>query len=303
MELKELLKNRKVQLGVTGVVLVAVIGGGYAYYESNKVSIDYTLNNNVVEYGSDQEKIDWLKQSTTNGNKVTVAKFDTKKIGEIEVAFTVCLDDTCKEFPQKLEIKDTKSPVIELKKEKVEITEGDKFDPVSNIASVKDVIDGDIKKSDDKKLTKNGYLIDSNVDTKKAGSYKVKIIAYDVNGNKTEKEYAVTVKEKPEEAKPNQTQQQKPQTNYTPPTTSQNQGSTKPSTSSKPSNNQQTQTCVANGKWRSTGNSGVAFYTIEEADAWAEANIDWDKYYYSVITVHDICGKEGWSVSFTPYDD
>ena len=301
--MKELLKQKKVQLGI-GVIVIAAIGGGYMIYNSNKVNIDYSLNNHVVEYGSDQSQVDWLKLSTTNGNKVTVAKFDTKKIGEIEVAFTVCLDDTCKEFPQKLEIKDTKSPVIELKKEKVEITEGDKFDPVSNIASVKDVIDGDIKKSDDKKLTKNGYLIDSNVDTKKAGSYKVKIIAYDVNGNKTEKEYAVTVKEKPEEPKPNQTQQQqKPQTNYTPPTTSQNQGSTKPSTSSKPSNNQQTQTCVANGKWRSTGNSGVAFYTIEEADAWAEANIDWDKYYYSVITVHDICGKEGWSVSFTPYDD
>lgn len=293
--MKELLKNRKVPLGVTGVVLVTAVGGGYAYYESNKVSIDYTLNNNVVEYGSDQEKIDWLKQSTTNGNKVTVAKFDTKKIGEIEVAFTVCLDDTCKEFPQKLEIKDTKSPVIELKKEKVEITEGDKFDPVSIIASVKDVIDGDIKKSDDKKLTKNGYLIDSNVDTKKSGSYKVKIIAYDVNGNKTEKEYAVTVKEKPVETKPNQTQQQ-PQTNYTPPTTSQNQGSTKPSTSNKPSNNQ-TQTCVANGQWRSTGNSGVAFYTEAEADAWAEANVPEHKG-YAIGTVHDICGKQGWSVEF-----
>ena len=185
MKMKELLRQKKVQLGI-GVIVIAAIGGGYMVYNSNKVNIDYSLNNHVVEYGSDQSQVDWLKLSTTNGNKVTVAKFDTKKIGEIEVAFTVCLDDTCKEFPQKLEIKDTKNPVIELKKEKVEITEGDKFDPVSNIASVKDVIDGDIKKSDDKKLTKNGYLIDSNVDTKKAGSYKVKIIAYDVNGNKTE---------------------------------------------------------------------------------------------------------------------
>ncbi|MCI9525179.1 MAG: hypothetical protein HFF01_09190 [Erysipelotrichaceae bacterium] len=78
--IKELLKNRKVQLGITGVVLVAAIGGGYAIYESNKASIDYTLNNHVVEYGEDQTKIDWLKQSTTNGNKVTVAKFDTKKL-------------------------------------------------------------------------------------------------------------------------------------------------------------------------------------------------------------------------------
>ncbi|MCI8851506.1 MAG: DUF5011 domain-containing protein [Erysipelotrichaceae bacterium] len=295
--IKELLKNRKVQLGITGVALVAAIGGGYAIYESNKVSIDYTLNNHVVEYGEDQTKIDWLKQSTTNGNKVTVAKFDTKKIGETDVVFTVCLDDTCKEFSQKLEIKDTKSPVIELKKEKVEITEGDKFDPVSNIASVKDVIDGEIKKSDDKKLTKNGYLIDSNVDSKKAGSYKVKIIAYDVNGNKTEKEYAVTVKEKTVKTKQNQThQQQKPQTNYTPPTTSQNQGSTKPLASNKPSNNQ-TQTCVANGQWRSTGNSGYAGYNYDEVFQWGEEHCP-ENHGYAVGTVHDICGKEGWSVEF-----
>ena len=188
--------------------------------------------------------------------------------------------------------------MIELKKEKVEITEGDKFDPVSNIASVKDVIDGDIKKSDDKKLTKNGYLIDSSVDTKKAGSYKVKIIAYDVNGNKTEKEYAVTVKEKPKEAKPNQTQQQ-PQTNYTPPTTSQNQGSTKPSTSSKPSNNQQTQTCVKNGTWRPGYDGEFASYDFDEADAWGEAHCP-ENYQYMVSTIHDICGNEAWAVNFFP---
>lgn len=298
MEMKVLLKQRKVQFGIAGVVAVVAIGG-FAIYESTKVKIDFALNNNVVEYGEDQTKIDWLKQSTTNGNKITVKEFDTKKVGQADIVFTVCLDDTCKDFSQKLEIKDTKNPVIELKKEKVEITEGDKFDPASNVESVKDLVDGDIKKSDDMELTKNCYFIDSNVNTAKVGEYKVKIIAYDLNGNKAEKEYIVTVKEKPKEAEPNQTQQ--PQTTYTPPTTSQNQGSTKPSTSNKPSDNQQTQTCVANGQWRSTGNSGVAFYTIEEADAWAEANIDWDNYYYSVITVHDICGKQGWSVSFTPY--
>ena len=297
MNMNELLKQKKVQLGI-GVIVIAAIGGGYMVYNSNKVNIDYSLNNHVVEYGSDQSQVDWLKLSTTNGNKVTVAKFDTKKIGEIEVAFTVCLDDTCKEFPQKLEIKDTKSPVIELKKEKVEITEGDKFDPVSNIASVKDVIDGDIKKSDDKKLTKNGYLIDSNVDTKKAGSYKVKIIAYDVNGNKTEKEYAVTVKEKPEETKPNQTQQ-KPQTNYTPPTTSQNQGSTKPSTSSKPSDNQQTQTCVKNGTWRPGYDGEFASYDYDTAFSWGEENCP-ENYRAMIYTIHDICGNEAWAVTFYP---
>lgn len=206
MEIKALLKQRKVQLGIVGVSVVAVIGGGYAIYEANKVSIDYVLNDNVVEYGEDQSKIDWLKRSTTNGNKITASSFDIKKVGQTDVIFLVCVDDKCAEYTHKVEIKDTKKPVIKLKKDKVEISVSDKFDPASNIESVKDPVDGDIKKSDDKKLTKNGYIITSDVDTKKAGSYSVKVTAYDVNGNKAEKEYAVTVKEKPEEPKPSQNQ-------------------------------------------------------------------------------------------------
>lgn len=300
--MKELLKQKKVQLGIVGVAIVVAIGG-FAIYESTKVKIDYTLINNGVEYGTDQTKINWMKQSTTNGNKITVTDFDTKKVGQTDVVFTVCLDETCKEFPQKLEIKDTKNPEIKLKKDKVEITESDKFDPIANIESVKDPVDGDIKKSDDKKLTNNGYLIDSNVDTAKVGDYKVKIIAYDVNGNKAEKEYAVTVKEKPEEPKTSQNQTTQ-QTTYTPPATTQNQGSAKPSTSNKPSsnqsaNNQQTQTCVANGKWKSTGNSGYAGYDFEEVMQWGEEHCP-DMHGVMVGTVTDICGKTGYSVEFYP---
>ena len=108
------------------------------------------------------------------------------------------MDDTCQEFTKQVEIKDTKNPEIKFKKEKLEITEGDKFDTESNIESVKDSIDGDIKKSNDNKITKNGYIITSDVKTDKAGKYTVKIIAYDVNGNKAERSYKVTVKEKPQ---------------------------------------------------------------------------------------------------------
>ena len=210
--------------------------------------------------------------------------------------FTVCLDDTCKEFTQKLEIKDTKNPEINLKNEKIEITENDDFDPTSNIASVTDIIDGDIKKSDDKELTKDGYVIDSNVDTKKAGSYTVKIIAYDKNGNKTEKEYAVTVKEKPEDPTQNATQQKPQSTNNS----SQSQSTTTdPSTNNKPSNNQQTETCVKNGTWRPSYDGEFASYDFNEADAWGEANCP-EHYRYLVHTIHDICGYEAWAVNFIP---
>lgn len=305
MNFKESLKNKKVRFGIGGAIVALIVVGGIVVYESNKITIEYTLNNKEVEYGIDQKAIDWDKVSTTNGNKITTSDFDTKKVGETEVIFTVCLDDTCKDFKQKLEIKDTKNPEIKLKSEKVELTEGDNFDPTSNIESVKDPVNGDIKKSEDSKITKSGYLINSDVNNKQAGEYTVKITAFDVNGNKAESSYKVTVKEKPEEPQPITSipEQVQPQTNYA--TTPQPQGSATPSGNSGATTNDKpsTETCVANGQWKGLANDEHAFYSHEEAKAWAEENCDWDNYYYTIGTVQDICGNPGWSVSFFPYDD
>ena len=59
----------------------------------------------------------------------------------------------------------------------LEIIEGNAFDPVSNIESVKDSIDGDIKQSDDKEITKDGYIIESDVNTDQSGEYTVKVMS------------------------------------------------------------------------------------------------------------------------------
>ena len=197
--MKELLKQKKMQYGIGGAIIILILIIIFLISQMDQVKVDFKLKENVLEYGSDPSKIEWEKSSETNGNKITAKAFDTKKVGQTDIVFTVCLDDTCKEFTEQVEIKDTKNPVIKFKKEKLEISEGDKFDPVSNIESVKDPIDGDIKKSDDKELTKDGYIIKSDVNAKKAGSYTVKVTAYDVNGNKAEQSYKVTVKEKPKE--------------------------------------------------------------------------------------------------------
>ncbi len=197
--MKELLKQKKMQYGIGGAIIILILIIIFVISQMNQVKVDFKLKENVIEYGSDLSKIEWEKLSETNGNKITVKEFDTKKVGQTDIVFTVCLDDTCKEFTEQVEIKDTKNPVIKFKKEKLEITEGDKFDPVSNIESVKDPIDGDIKKSDDKELTKDGYIITSDVKADKAGEYTVKVTAYDVNGNKAEQSYKVIVKEKPKE--------------------------------------------------------------------------------------------------------
>ena len=201
---------KKISVFVACLMLMSVVGCS----KSLKVTVK---ENAVLEYG---EKLDhsllFDKDNSDEGVTVKEVKsFDNKKTGEqeITVIFTNA-DEKTKEETLKVTVKDTKKPEIKLKKDKLEITEGDKFDAVANIESVKDPVDGDIKKSDDKKLTKNGYLIASDVDVKKAGSYTVKITAFDVNGNKAESSYKVSVKAKPQEPEVQQPVNQTPtQTN------------------------------------------------------------------------------------------
>ena len=215
MSIKELLKQKKVQYSIVGVILIFLIIIFLIITQMNKVKIEFKLNDNVIEYGSDHSEIEWKTRSTTNGNKITVKEFDTKKVGQVDIVFTVCLDETCQEFTKQIEIKDTQAPEIIFKSESLEITEGNAFDPVSNIESVKDPIDGDIKQSDNKEITKDGYIIESDVNTDQSGVSTVKVIAYDVNGNKAEQSYKVIVKEKTKE----------PDTPVNPPTNN-NQGNT-----------------------------------------------------------------------------
>ena len=198
-----------------------------------------TVNNNVeLEYGDKLENT-LLYDKEKSDEDITVKEvknFDAKKTGEQEITVVFCdPDEKTKEETVKISVKDTKKPVIKLKKEKVEITAGDKFDAASNIESVKDPVDGDLKKSEDKKLTKNGYIITSDVNAKKAGSYTVKVTAYDMNGNKAESSYKVTVKKKPQEQTPTQNNGQSSGNSYT-----NNQGSyNKPSAGNTGSNKNQ----------------------------------------------------------------
>ncbi len=274
--------------------------------------INVTVSENIeVEYG---EKLDNTllfnkEKSDENLTVKEVKDFDNKKLGEQEITVIFALEDKTQEEKVKVNVKDTKAPEIKLKKDKLEITEGDKFDPASNIESIKDPVDGDIKKSDDKKITKNGYIITSEVDTKKVkNGYKVKITAYDANGNKAEKEYTVNVKTKPVE-KPQASTSQPANSGgqaasaAPAPSNSQSGGSASGGNASKPQ--AQPQQCVSNGQFGRVGNSGRVFYSEAEMDAWANSVI-YDRsspYYmkgYHAWTVYDNCGERNdvWTVEF-----
>uniref|UniRef100_UPI0022E78876 flagellar biosynthesis protein FlgM n=1 Tax=Amedibacterium intestinale TaxID=2583452 RepID=UPI0022E78876 len=141
-----------------------------------------------VEYGEklDNTKLFNAKESDENVKVDKVEGFDAKKLGEQEVTVTFTDGEREKEEKLKITVSDTKKPAIELKKESVSITAGDKLVLKDNIKSVKDPVDGDLTYSD-KAVEKDGYYIDKGkLDTKKAGTYDVKVIAADKNGNKTE---------------------------------------------------------------------------------------------------------------------
>lgn len=163
-----------------------------------------TAENIKVEYGEklDNTKLFNAKESDENVKVDKVEGFDAKKLGEQEVTVIFTDGEREKEEKLKITVSDTKKPAIELKKESVSITAGDKLVLKDNIKSVKDPVDGNLTYSD-KAVEKDGYYIDKGkLDTKKAGTYDVKVIAADKNGNKTEKSFKVNVKKKETAKKP-----------------------------------------------------------------------------------------------------
>ena len=276
---KQLGKKRMIMKKIICLVaismLVTACSGSFRVVVKKNVELEYgdKLDNSLLY---DKEKSD--EDITVK----EVKNFDAKKTGKQEIIVVFGDSEKTKEETIKVSVKDTKKPVIKLKKEKVEITAGDKFDAASNIESVKDPVDGDLEKSEDKKLTKNGYLITSDVNAKKAGSYTVKVTAYDVNGNKAESSYKVTVKKKPQEQAPTQNNNQtssnnsysnnQGNTSYSKPTSGSTSSTKKPSSAS--SNNggsSSGQTTNKPHKHWGPAVEGMYFDTDEECEAWAKA--------------------------------
>ena len=127
-----------------------------------------------------------------------VRDFDKMKIGEQEITVVFALGEDTQEEKVKINVKDTKAPEITFKSEKVEITLGDEINTATNIESVKDPVDGDIKKSDDNTITKDGYFITADIKSE-VGEYTVTVTAFDKNGNRAEKSYKLVIKEKSQE--------------------------------------------------------------------------------------------------------
>lgn len=157
-----------------------------------------TADSITTEYGKELEnsKLYDAKESDENVTVKTVDGFDDKKLGEQELTVTFTDGEKETERTIKVKVEDTLKPAIELKKETITITAGDKLTLKDNVKSVSDPVDGELKYSN-KEIEKSGYYIDTGkLDADKTGTYEVKVIAYDANGNFSEKTFQVIVKKK-----------------------------------------------------------------------------------------------------------
>ncbi|MCR0336005.1 flagellar biosynthesis protein FlgM [[Clostridium] innocuum] len=287
----------------------------------------------TVEYGDklDNDKLYDAKESDEIVKVDKVSGYDAKKVGDQMLKVTFTDGDKSTEKEIKITVQDTKKPEIVLKKDKITITAGDKLTLKDNVKSVKDPVDGDLKYSD-KEIKKSGYYIDKGkLDTKKAGTYEIKVLAYDANGNTTDKTFKVTVKKKVEKkattgqnsetttSQNNSTGQQTQAASPSSPaqsnqssgfsgqsgttsggSSSGNSGTSKPAES---------QTCTVPGN--QIGNSGQTFKTEAEAMAWANKYIANDDKNgsgniatFAVIPIVDTCDNiTSYTVTFNYVGD
>lgn len=268
-KLKEKDKKAWSILIVLVLLLVGGISGGtYLYLEEqykqgilNAMKVEFNEEKNQIEYGSEFDSKE-LVSKLEGGTIAEYPTVDTMKVGDTTLTFTVSYDGLTKDFKYDVSVVDTKAPEISFKEDSITITEGEDINIEDNINSVKDVVDGDIKKCDKddeffkkaledykalnvevnkedekadedtetskeseavdtSKITLNGvayddfmiepvkdkekdpniylkntYVVKGSVDKDTVGEYTITVTAIDLNGNKSEKSFKVTVEEK-----------------------------------------------------------------------------------------------------------
>ena len=169
-----------------------------------------TTSNNPyrIEYGSKESGrttvavSDLFAPSISEVSLESSSTLDTMSIGEQIAAITLSNSAGSKEVTVRFLVQDTQIPEVQIKEETVSLSQGDEFDPSSNVTA-KDSVDGVLSQVDSRPEAKrssdgaeryeSGWFMLSytdpsgnavpSIDTSVTGAYRVSAIAYDKNGN------------------------------------------------------------------------------------------------------------------------
>ena len=157
--------------------------------------ITVTQKTETLEYS--KKTTDPLKLISCDDEDVyidTNDKIDLSDTGTQKVTYTLTKDGVTKDVELTFTVKDTKKPKIVLNKEKVVITAGDDFDPLDNIKSVKDPVDGKLKYTSADLPGKGEYTFTKDYKTDKKGTYEISVVAKDKHGKIRTKTFKLKVK-------------------------------------------------------------------------------------------------------------
>lgn len=192
--------SKKKKVATIAIPLCFIVGISGVYWVTHQSNITLSVQSEI-EYGATKDEL--KKSFIHNGDEIDYGNLDIKKVGKQEINIKVCSNQKCKTFIKTVEVKDTQAPIIDIEKENIIIEKGSDYSPIDNI-KVSDKIDGIIsfiEKGSIKENQRNYFTIDTDFDTNTPNEYTIKVIALDINGNKTEKSFKVTVEEKAEENK------------------------------------------------------------------------------------------------------
>ncbi len=163
----------------------------YEFYVSDNVApkIDLKSKKVKIDYGSQFKANDYFKVTDNFDGKVTDVSVEgsvnTKKIGSSELKI-LAIDSSGNESKSSftVSVEDLSAPKLSLKKSKVEMIKGKSIKLKSYLKSAIDNKDGDVTSK---------VKISGSVNTKKAGTYKVKYSVTDEAGNTSSKTLKVIV--------------------------------------------------------------------------------------------------------------
>jgi len=138
-----------------------------------------------------------------------VENISLDKPGNTEVIYTVTYGSEDKiryqeDFVKNYSVFDKTAPIIKFANNKIILDYGVQFDPLKNIKSVTDNVDGEALYVDINSIPDNPddlqyfwYTLENTVKTDTPGTYNVRVLAVDTSGNSTEGQYSVIINEKP----------------------------------------------------------------------------------------------------------
>lgn len=182
-------------------LILTLVAGGYIYFYNYVYStIDVELSDNKnIDYNSKDYNIKNFVLNSNGKIKKIINKVDTKVVGKQEIVLEVEKFNIVKNVSFYVDVVDKTAPVIKIKDEVINITEGDNINLLDNISSVIDDVDGALSYKELKDVnekSKKYYTIIGEFNNNLSGNYKLEVKAVDNSFNVSNASFSINV-EKP----------------------------------------------------------------------------------------------------------